>query len=521
MGYRPRVRLPRPTTLRSLTTLVVAAVVATGCTGSASSPPAPSGSPLGATGSPATGGPVRFTLMEFNIEYGGSQVDFASVPKAIRAAGADVVGIEEGYATIPKIAHDLGWKYWDERTQIVSRFPILRPADGSPFTYVEVAPGRVVAIANEHLPSWDDGTFHMRNGWTAARLIAVENGLRVPAIEPAVDAVAPLAAAGMPSFVMGDFNTPSHLDYTPAAVRNRPGLIPVDWPVGEVVEAAGFRDSYRQLYPDPVTHPGLTWPANRPFVAGYNPYRHGAPRNRIDFIYDGGPAQPLAAKIVGEPGVAGVDIVVSPWPTDHRALVTTFQVTPVAPPDIVSPDRRLITTVDTAVLRYHGPEGAHVAVVPTGGDPSTDAVADVPTTGTDGAVQVTPDGGWTAATYDVVLLDADGRQVADAKLWVEEPGQRPVVATGKPAYAAGEPIDVSWNLAPGNRWDWIGIYKRGSGVAAYLDYIYTGASVQGGGVVDASAEGSWPLEPGKYTVMLLRDDDYVKLATADFTITSS
>ena len=31
--------------------------------------------------------------------------------------------------------------------------------------------------------------------------------------------------------------------------------------------------------------------------------------------------------------------------------------------------------------------------------------------------------------------------------------------------------------------------------------------------------GPWPMKPGKYSVYLLRDDDYVKLASADFTIT--
>ena len=191
--------------------VLVVATIAVGCTGSSSSStPAPSTSAT--TSATAAPGTVRFKLMEFNIEYGGTQVDFDSVPKAIRAAGADVVGIEEGYATMPKIAKALGWKYWDERTQIVSRFPILRPPDGSPFTYVEVSPGRVVAIANQHLPSWEDGSLHMRAGWSAARLVAEEKRLRVPAVGPAVEAVAPLAADGVPSFVMGDFNTPSHLD---------------------------------------------------------------------------------------------------------------------------------------------------------------------------------------------------------------------------------------------------------------------------------------------------------------------
>jgi hypothetical protein len=61
--------------------------------------------------------------MTFNIEYGGAEVDFASVSKAIRAAHADVVAINEGYGNIPRLAAALGWHYFDIRMQIVSRFP--------------------------------------------------------------------------------------------------------------------------------------------------------------------------------------------------------------------------------------------------------------------------------------------------------------------------------------------------------------------------------------------------------------
>ena len=173
--------------------------------------------------------------------------------------------------------------------------------------------------------------------------------------------------------------------------------------------------------------------------------------------------------------------------------------------------------------RYHAPgaAGEHIVVVPAGGDPTTASVADAPTTGTDGVVEVQPTNGWTAGAYDAVLLDAGGRRLATTQLWVEAPGQEPVIATGKAAYAKGEPIDVTWTWAPGNRWDWLGIYPRHAdpNVASYFEYVYTGASVQGNGTVDAAATGPWPLKPGTYSVYLLRDDDYVKLAGADFTIT--
>jgi hypothetical protein len=461
--------------------------------------------------------------MEFNIEYGGTEVDFDSVPKAIEAAGADVVAIEEGYAQMPRIARALGWDYYDNRTQIVSKLPLLTPENGEPFTYVEVMPGGVVAIANVHLPSAHYGPFNVRAGKSVDDVVAIENRLRVPAVQPAVDALTPLAGAGMPVFLVGDFNTPSHLDWTTAAIRGQADKkFPVDWPVSELLDVEGFSDSYRVLYPDPVRNPGLTWPANRPFVAGYNPYRNGDTPDRIDFIYNGGPSLALASDIVGEPGVDGVDIVVSPWPTDHRGEVTTFGITPAAPPVMVSVDRRMIGIDEPAVARFHAPgaQGEHVVAVAAGEDPATASVVDVPAGAADGAVELAPADGWTAGAYEAALLDGSGQTLSAAPFWVEEPGQDPVIATTEPAYKVGDPIEVTWNWAPGNRWDWIAIYHRHANpnVASYGQWLYTGATIAGSATIDRSAEGPWPIAPGTYSVYLMEDDNYVKLAGGDFTV---
>jgi hypothetical protein len=461
--------------------------------------------------------------MEFNIEYGGTEVDFDSVPKAIEASGADVVAVEEAYAQMERIARALDWPYYDNRTQIVSKFPLLAPESGEAYAFVEIVPGGVIAIANQHLPSASYGPFHVRDGMGKKEVVEIENQRRVPAVQPALDALTPLAAGGMPVYLIGDFNTPSHRDWTPAAIRGQPDKkYPVDWPVTKLVEAAGFRDSYREVYPNPVTHPGITWPADRPFVAGYNPYRNGDTPDRIDFIYEGGPSEAVASQIVGEPGVPGVDIVVSPWPTDHRGTVTTFEVTPSAPPVMVSMDRRLIQVDEPASVRFHAPgaQGEHVVAVPSGEDPVAASVADVPTGAADGALELAPDGEWTAGEYEAVLLDGSGQALASAPFWVAAPGQEPVIATAARVYEVGTPIDVTWSWSPGNRWDWVAVYPRGAdpNVASYSHWLYTGATVEGGASIGGPVAGRWPLEPGKYSVYLMEDDNYVKLAGADFTV---
>jgi hypothetical protein len=342
-----------------------------------------------------------------------------------------------------------------------------------------------------------------------------------------VNDLAPLAAQGMPVFLAGDFNAPSHRDWTEAAIQvpqvnPNDKAYPVDWPVSEVVEGAGFRDSFRQLHPDPVAVPGLTWPANRPFVTGYNPYRRGDPRDRVDFIYDAGPATPVSTEIVGEAGVPGVDVVVSPWPTDHRAVVTTFDVQAAAPPVMLSPDRRLIDTDGSVRVRFHtdGGDGERIVAVPAGGGPADAAVADAAVATADGSVDLAPSGGWTAGDYEAVLVDGSGAAVTSAPFWVQEPGGKPRLAVTDPVVARGNPIEVTWTRAPGNRWDWIGIYRRGADplVASYIDYAYTEATVAGTKAIDRHAVGSWPLPPGRYSAYLLRDDDYVELARADFSV---
>jgi hypothetical protein len=84
---------------------LLAALLLSACTtqGSPNVPP-----PAGAPGGEAPGSSVTLRVMEFNIEYGGPGVDFDSVPKAIQVAGADVVGIEEGFGNLPRIAKALG-----------------------------------------------------------------------------------------------------------------------------------------------------------------------------------------------------------------------------------------------------------------------------------------------------------------------------------------------------------------------------------------------------------------------------
>jgi hypothetical protein len=466
--------------------------------------------------------PVELKVMEFNIEYGGHEVDFDSVIKAIEKSDADVVAIEEAWGNVPLVAKRLGWEYFDVRTQIVSQFPLLAPqgSDGH-YTFVEVEPGRVVAIGNVHLPSAPYGPNKIRAGADADEILALERRTRLRAVEPFVDALSGLADDGIPVFLVGDFNTPSYRDWTSETVGLRDHVrYPLEWPVSVAVEDAGLEDSYRAVHPDPVENPGLTWPALRPFVKGYNPARTGAAADRIDFVYAGGPATVTDSVLVGEEGGPEVEIPVEPWPTDHRGVLSTFEVRPAAPGTLVAVEQRLIKAGRDVRLAWISAENepARVAVLSGNGAEVAQRSIDDDSASSGSALLSTED--WGPDAYTAVLNSADREELSRVRFWVEATNARPRVATEKRTYSPGEPIDIEWRNAPGNRWDWVGIYKRGAdpNVASYLSWFYTEASVEGSSSMNDDAAGDWPLGPGKYSVYLLEDDAYRVLASDSFSI---
>jgi hypothetical protein len=469
---------------------------------------------------------MQLKVMEFNIEYGGELVDFSAVLDAIVAGGASVVAIEEACGNMEKIARDLGWPYFDQRSQVVSKHPLLAPEEaGGLSTFLEIEPGRVVAIVNVHLPDERYGPFEIGGeGADAQHVLAIEEAERVPAIEEALRVATELENAAVPVFVAGDFNAPSHLDYTDATVGAREHVkFPVEWPVSKLVEQAGFVDSFRATHPDPVAEPGITWPAFRPRVDGYNPGPDGAVSDRIDFIYAGGPATALASEIVGEDGADGVDVAVSPWPTDHRAIVSTFEVTPAPVPTLLSAFPRVVSLGGTVQVAYRIEEAdADDAALEL-------LLSPAPTTGVDRAeIEHGTRGGsvgfdttgWQPGRYDVALHRRERSSViARTTFWVRPRDGAAEIVTGT-AYRSGEPIVVEWRNAPGNRADWVGVYERGDDPRAVPSRMWrhTRSAVDGSLTFDDRARG-FPLDAGDYTIRLLEDDGFDTLASAEFTVT--
>ncbi|HMO65583.1 MAG TPA: endonuclease, partial [Verrucomicrobiota bacterium] len=112
---------------------------------------------------------------------------------------------------------------------------------------------------------------------------------------------------------------PSHQDWTPRAVVVGKAPLSVVWPATLAVTETGLRDTFRLAHPDEVARPGWTW---TPTTAPDDPKdRH----DRIDLVFVGPGVRVKSSQVVGE-SPAWADLVVTPYPSDHRAVVAEVTV---------------------------------------------------------------------------------------------------------------------------------------------------------------------------------------------------
>jgi hypothetical protein len=474
----------------------------------------------------ASGVPMTLDVLVYNIEYSGD----ASTDDVIRTLDADVVGVLESYNRLPEIAENTGYPYYDVGLQILSKYPILEPsgADGL-YALIEVQPGYVVAFFNTHLDYVAFGPKLLAEGKTIPDVLASEDEVRTSSMEILLPDLEQLSTAGYPTFLTGDFNEPSSLDYTDETVGMHDGVDePVPWPVSEKLFDIDFRDSYREINPDPVAVPGITWGD----VSGG---KHVAP-DRIDFVYSGGPVSTNDSQLIGEEGGPDVDEAFPKWTSDHRAVLSSFSVDPVALPTTVALDTRMLTQGDTLTVRYNSvmQPPAAIAVRPTPEDQGEasdqDPVLEESVTEESGSLTIDT-GTLDPGGYDITLEDRDGDALAQNQFWVRSTDADVELTMDQSSYAVNQPITVSWDHGPANRWDWLGVYRADAADPAkdsYLLWGYTGGhnsgalppSVRGEMTFDGDAQGSpWPLPPGDYVVHYLLTDQYKSAGQASFTVT--
>jgi hypothetical protein len=486
--------------------------------GSAGQEPADSsGSPssdLSATTATETLDPLDLSLLVFNVEYGGTKHTDA----VMADLDADVVGVLESYNRLPEIAAAAGYPYYDLGLQILSKYPILEPsAAHGLYAYIEVRPGQVVAMINTHLDYVHDGPNRLDRGVSVPEVLATERQDRLSSIEKLLPSARGLVDQGWPTFLTGDLNEPSHLDWTAATASHHHGVGAVPWPVSKAVLATGMHDSFRVAHPDPVTAPGDTWG----HVAG----RKDSTPRRIDYAYVGGPVTVRSSQVVGERGGPGVDLGYPKWTSDHRAVLSQLTVTPLPMPTTVALSSRMLTVGDSVTATYQLPVGTDGGTVRVSGP--TMATYDV--SGSTGDLKIDSDT-LRSGRYRIDLMTADGTKAAGNAFHVRPAHAKVRVRTDAATYAVGRPITVRWTDGPANRWDWIGFYRAGASNPNKDDYLiwgYTGGhdagalppSTRGRMVFGPEHQGKpWPLPPGRYVVHYLLTDQYQSAGHTSFVV---
>ena len=134
-------------------------------------------------------------------------------------------------------------------------------------------------------------------------------------------------AGEVPLLVGGDWNCPSHLDWTEDTARAFRFKRALPLPVSLLVESKGFVDVFREVHPDPLRRPGFTWtPMDRGTPGAPTPL------DRIDRLYrlpregSGWDLVPVAARVLpDEHEPADLPRDERAFPSDHGAVVVDLR----------------------------------------------------------------------------------------------------------------------------------------------------------------------------------------------------
>ncbi|MER7472898.1 endonuclease/exonuclease/phosphatase family protein [Micromonospora sp. NPDC000018] len=483
------------------------------------------------TDAPPTGEKTRLKVMTLNTAVGGQNSSATAVAEAIRTTGADIVGIQEPFGSVQTFKQVTGF-YYNDRLGILSRFPIIDNGQRD-YVYIAVRPGEVVAISNVHLPAAPYWPYQLRDrNVTAEAAVAGENNSRIRDMAGRFATLPAVAARNVPVFLTGDFNNPSHLDWVESTKDRHFGHV-VEWPVSARLAELGLRDSYREIHSDPAAKPAHTWTPGHP-IGTVSP---NEVHDRIDFVYAGGPVTTLGSATVGETGPY-TDLAIDTWVSDHRAVLSEFEVTPAPqsvlaqdPPAVratLTPDRDSYVQGDTIRIAYTESTRTFdiVAIYPAGTAPTEPAkvfkytALDSPTLA--GPIKPTGQVTFDAAAlepgnYTAYLLANRGYLALAETSFTVQRGA--TVALKQTKIAPGDSVSAAFAGSSSAR-DWIGIFEQqetGRSVGDDFDdpaeranFATSGAAV-GDGVLTA-AGGGFALQPdGQY------DNFTVTFDVVDFT----
>lgn len=245
---------------------------------------------------------------------------------------------------------------------LLSKYPIkdsttvypLKDDHGSIYRMLVSVGGQNIAVYTAHLDYLSDAYYNVRgydgSTWkeipkpeTIHEVLTVNDAsFRDDAIREFVRFSRKDIDEGNIVILGGDFNEPSHLDWTRETkdLYDHNGMI-IPWTVPLILDNSGFVDAYRAFYPNVLDYPGFTFPSDNEKVPVNK--LTWAPksdeRDRIDYIFYY-PHRRLELKdavIFGPKGSImksqrvkeiSKDPFIEPlgtWPTDHKGVLVTFR----------------------------------------------------------------------------------------------------------------------------------------------------------------------------------------------------
>ncbi|KAH7137482.1 Endonuclease/exonuclease/phosphatase [Dactylonectria estremocensis] len=316
-----------PTSASDATVTVLAGNGESSATAIFTIPVRPSGSPL----------VKKLSVLSTNLWHGGTQVNdyHEKQVRFLASSGADIVGIQEDQdgRHVRRLSGALGWHYWSSNGDvgILSKYPI-----GEQYNAISrISGGANIALDGDaqqinfysaHLGYNPYGPYDIcfeklskekvyQNEEASGRTPQIKKTLQFMDVQLS-------KADQVPVILVGDFNAPSHLDYTSATADQHCGYLDVQWPTSVLPRQKGLIDSFRVANPDPSAVPGLTWSPVEKQNAEWN---KPEPQDRIDFILHKGKGLKVLESrtvVVGRPSSDYKD---NEWTSDHAAVLTIYQ----------------------------------------------------------------------------------------------------------------------------------------------------------------------------------------------------
>ncbi|MDE5678669.1 MAG: endonuclease/exonuclease/phosphatase family protein [Phocaeicola sp.] len=294
---------------------------------------------VGAACTPLKESKKKLTVLSWNVWHGGHSEHYPGkgcegTIGILRKSGADVILMVETYGTAPQVADSLGYSYnlISDNLCIYSRYPITQKYTFSDSISTFNFGGVMIDVDGTPVRLFDTWLHYLPDmrlaptDKTEEEILAWEKeGTRDEEIHKILAVLQPILAEtdSIPVIMGGDFNTHSHLDWTEATrhLYNHGGAV-VRWPVSVALEEAGFKDSFRQLNPDPAASPGVTW------LTDADSLETECRMDRIDFIYYQGKTIRATASDCYDNSLGkiftfkGEDFF---YPSDHGFVLTEFE----------------------------------------------------------------------------------------------------------------------------------------------------------------------------------------------------